>query len=198
MAINRRLENANCKGIYAIVNMIDGKIYIGSASLLRKRRNLHLLMLRRGNHDNVYLQRAWNKYGEINFEFFILERCDELLVREQYFMDSLNPEYNMLKIAYRTTGIKRRPETCKKISEALSGRQLSNEHRKAISYAKKGITCTSGKRITPIKQYTLNGEFMMEYPSIADAARVTKGNAKAIQECLSGRNKTSNNFKWGY
>jgi hypothetical protein len=49
----------------------------------------HLIALRAQKHINKYLQRAWNKYGECNFEFSIIEQIDEgLLEREQYWLDN--------------------------------------------------------------------------------------------------------------
>ena len=53
----------------------------------------------------------------------ILEYCDKsvLLEREQYYLDSLNPPYNILKLAGSSSGFKLSEETKKKISKALKG-----------------------------------------------------------------------------
>src|SRR5215216_6770850 len=76
-------------GIYQIRCIPTGKIYVGSAVNLRKRQRDHINSLRRGNHENTYLQRAWNKYGEANFDFTILEFVDasDLLYTEQVWID---------------------------------------------------------------------------------------------------------------
>lgn len=52
----------------------------------------HRLALRRGYHQNNYLQAAWNKYGEKNFDYSILEITNEekLLDAEQKWIDSTN------------------------------------------------------------------------------------------------------------
>ena len=47
----------------------------------------------------MYLQRAYNKYGKDAFSFEIIEICtfDSLLLREQFYLDTLNPEFNIGK-----------------------------------------------------------------------------------------------------
>jgi group I intron endonuclease len=47
------------------------------------------------------INNALLKYGYSNFTLEILEYCDpsEAISREQYYLDSLNPEYNILLTA---------------------------------------------------------------------------------------------------
>lgn len=54
-------------GIYAFLNLITGMFYIGSAKNFYKRYHVHKSLLINNKHDNSYLQRAWNKYGQIKF-----------------------------------------------------------------------------------------------------------------------------------
>lgn len=56
-------------GIYAIVNSLDNKKYIGSTGTLRKRFRQHYAALVKGTHANCHLQRAVNKYGIDKFYF---------------------------------------------------------------------------------------------------------------------------------
>jgi group I intron endonuclease len=83
-------------GIYKIRNIINDKIYIGSAKDIKKRWRRHKCGLRGNKHENVLLQRSWNKYGEKNFVFEVVEICEirELLDLEQKYLD-LNPQYNI-------------------------------------------------------------------------------------------------------
>ena len=78
-------------GVYSIVNKLNNKQYIGSTSeSFRKRWNLHKYHLRNNKHKNSHLQYSWNKYGEENFEFIILEKCDDknkVLEIEQLYID---------------------------------------------------------------------------------------------------------------
>lgn len=60
-------------GIYLIRNVINDKIYIGSTSNLKIRRNKHISDLKNNKHHSYHLQKAYNKYGESNFQFIIIE-----------------------------------------------------------------------------------------------------------------------------
>ena len=73
--------------------------------------------------NSLIISRALIKYGYSNFSVTILEYCDisDLLVREQYYFDNLNPEYNILKLAGSSKGFKHSEETKAKISKSLKG-----------------------------------------------------------------------------
>jgi group I intron endonuclease len=77
-------------GIYQIRCVPTGKIYVGSAVNLRKRWQQHKSRLRIGKHVNRYLQAAWDKYGQEQFAFAVLEFIDVtyLLQAEQEWMVS--------------------------------------------------------------------------------------------------------------
>ena len=79
-------------GIYIITNKINNKVYIGQSVDIRTRWWNHRCELNRNNHYNRHLQGAWNKYGEDNFDFSILEECtqDDLNNREVYWIDKYN------------------------------------------------------------------------------------------------------------
>ncbi|MCR4299295.1 MAG: GIY-YIG nuclease family protein, partial [Gallionella sp.] len=64
-------------GIYKIEHTTSGKVYIGSAADLVKRFSTHRVALRKSKHPNSKLQRAWNKYGEAEFMFSIIEPVEE-------------------------------------------------------------------------------------------------------------------------
>jgi group I intron endonuclease len=78
-------------GIYKIVSKINNKFYIGSAKDINKRWKRHIRDLKNKRHINQHLQRCYDKYGEDNFSFEIVEICnkEELLIKEQYYLDSL-------------------------------------------------------------------------------------------------------------
>jgi len=76
--------------IYKIRNVVNGNFYIGSTVDSRKRFWAHRKELRAGLHVCVYLQRAWNKYGEDCFKFEIIEQLNdkaELFPAEQKWLD---------------------------------------------------------------------------------------------------------------
>jgi len=88
-------------GIYQIRNLINNKIYVGSAKDLSHRRRCHFSMLLHNKHSNKHLQSAYNMYGKENLVFEELITCDPsmCLWYEQQFLDQWNPEYNIYKIA---------------------------------------------------------------------------------------------------
>ncbi|MHA1215696.1 MAG: GIY-YIG nuclease family protein [Candidatus Hodarchaeales archaeon] len=65
-------------GIYCIENIINKKIYIGQSKNVEKRLKEHKTLLRTNKHHNSHLQHSYNKYGEENFSFCILEKTDDL------------------------------------------------------------------------------------------------------------------------
>lgn len=94
---------ANDGGIYKIVNVVNQKLYIGSAAVFKNRKQQHLCSLRKGTHHNKYLQSDFLQYGEVAFEFHVLEVVDDshmnrLLVEQTYidkFFDKQNMCYNV-------------------------------------------------------------------------------------------------------
>ena len=119
-------------GIYQIMNTVNGKRYIGSAMNFHIRWKRHLNYLNKNKHHSIKLQRAWNKYGEDAFEFIILLKCakEELIIKEQSFIDWLKPEYNVCKQAGSPAGIIFTDERKLKISVALTGNKnaIGNTH----------------------------------------------------------------------
>jgi group I intron endonuclease len=87
-------------GIYKITNKIDNKVYIGSSLNISSRHYKHFWLLRKNSHDNNYLQNSFNKFGEHNFVFEIVEFCDksELIERENYYINNFNS--NSLEFGY--------------------------------------------------------------------------------------------------
>lgn len=78
------------QGIYGIVNIIDGKKYIGSSNNVTRRWREHRKALYEGTHWNTHLQNAWNKYGDKAFLFTMVEEIKEinaLSIREQYWIE---------------------------------------------------------------------------------------------------------------
>ncbi|KAF3937050.1 hypothetical protein ABW19_dt0203323 [Dactylella cylindrospora] len=100
----------------------------------------------------MLINKALIKYGYSQFSLEILEYCKpkECLEREQYYIDFLKPEYNILKVAGSLLGFKHleatkaimkgrkvSAETRAKLSEANTGKTRSTETRQKISAAMK-------------------------------------------------------------
>lgn len=109
--------------IYAIINSLTGKSYVGSTKNYGARSYTHLSMLRRGTHHAVHLQRAWGTHGGEVFWWVVLEdvaALSDLIEREQYWIDRLDSYkngYNCAPIAGRpvSAGKPHTPETIAKM-----------------------------------------------------------------------------------
>jgi group I intron endonuclease len=131
-------------GIYAIINFITGDAYVGSSKDIHVRWKKHLTQLHSNKHHNVYLQRAWNKYGSPAFIWKILKevKIDALLENEQYFLDNENNLYNIGKTASGGDNISNHPhkdEIISKIKKSLNKKiqSMSNAERK-LRFGQKG------------------------------------------------------------
>lgn len=172
--------------IYKITNIINNKIYIGSASYFDKRIGTHISRLRRNKHDNKYLQSAYNKYGEINFTFSILEETTKelLLVKEQNYLDfykSYNREigYNLVKIAGSNTGYKMSEEAKEKIGNFWRGKKFSKER---INNIRTSRTIEQGK---PILVFDKDMNLLFSFPSISETSRQLNISISAISKQCS-------------
>lgn len=77
-------------GIYMIKNKETGQIYIGQSKNVKSRYRGHKSSLKNNCHTNDHLQKSWNKYGESNFIFKIIENTDEqrLNERERFWIEN--------------------------------------------------------------------------------------------------------------
>ena len=140
-------------GIYQIRNMINNHIYIGSSKNIYGRVKEHNDSLYNGNHHNLYLQRAFNKYGCDNFTYEILILCDidMLLLYEQRFIDGWKPAYNISHIAGKVEWTKELRDVVANTSRGNKNRlgkkcPLSDETRRRMSLAQMGNTKTRGQK----------------------------------------------------
>lgn len=117
------------------MNNLNGKTYVGSAINLSKRLGSYFNE-KELNKNPRPIQDALLKYGHLNFTLEILEYCSKakLLEREQFYLDLLIPDYNILKYAYSLLGFKHSEETLEK----LKTRIVSPEHKEILSSIHKG------------------------------------------------------------
>lgn len=128
--MNTILKNLQFKcGIYIFTNLENGKRYIGSSKNLYSRLHEHVHNLNSGKAHNKHFQSAWNKYGEENFVYGILEYCPEenQFVREQYYLDFMQPEYNKSGNVVANIGASPTKEVRAKISQTLKTKYASGE-----------------------------------------------------------------------
>ena len=95
------MTNKKISGIYKIYNRVNNKIYVGSSNDISRRWCHHRTLLKRNKHHNIYLQRAYNKYGIDAFEYSIILKCSQQTLLEQekntiIYLDTLAPNgYNI-------------------------------------------------------------------------------------------------------
>jgi len=105
----------NGPAIYVVKCLANNKAYVGSTKALRKRFETHCTRLRGDRSHSPVLQASWNKYGEQNFSFKVLEVHEDtskLLEREQFWMNVIHPELNSKPFAANSSGMKM-PESAK-------------------------------------------------------------------------------------
>lgn len=98
------LSTKNKSGIYFI--NINKNLYIGSACNIYQRLHNHKSQLLNNNHKNIILQRSYNKYNSLYFGVLKFVEKNNLIEEEQFFINSLNPKYNIRKEAKSNYGLK--------------------------------------------------------------------------------------------
>lgn len=175
-------KSFKCSGIYYLNNKFNNKLYIGSSKNIRTRIYNHKNKLKYNKHNNPYLQNVVNKYGLDCFNIGILEKCDEknLLIKEQYYLDNMKPEYNLtLKVE-------------RNILSKESRLKQSTTRKKRI---KSGEIQLTGKKV--IYVYNIDGTFKISYNSIGDACKDLNIKCRGcISRALKSSKKYSNGFLW--
>jgi group I intron endonuclease len=118
--------------IYKIENTLNGKVYIGQTiQSPSKRMWSHFSTLRKGIHKNQHLQNSFNKYGEPNFKFTVLnyatnkETLDKLESNYIKKYNSVNKNLGYNKSLGGANG-KQSLETRKKRSKMMMGENNPN------------------------------------------------------------------------
>lgn len=157
------------------------------------------------------IHNALLKYGYSNFTLDILEYCEDvdLILREQFYLDLLKPEYNILQQAGSSLGFKHSDETLeffkkdRKLSEearnnlslAATGRILTEKDKIKISDSRKGIKLSDETRANmkaariflvgvPVTVKNLTTLEVKEYTNITEAAAAIGVSRTAVNKAL--------------
>lgn len=174
-------------GVYKITNLINNKAYIGSSINVYNRKHTHINKLKNNNHHCKHLQNAYNKYGKDNFLFEIIEYCENITEREQYYIDLIKPEYNKRLVAQNNKGLIVSNQTKKKISDTLK----ENYKNGLIAY-------NQSHRQKEVEQYDLQGNYIRTFKNPKDAELYIGAILGKISSCCNLKNGVVKGFQWKY
>ena len=185
------------KGIYQIMSRATNRIYIGSSADITKRWNIHRSELKLNKHHSIILQRHANKYGLDDLVFSIVEECSEdiLISREQYYLDSLTPYFNIRKTADSNKGIKRTEETKRKLRAFNLGKKMSDETKAKMALRMKGNKITKGMSAKNSKKVICKKTGVV-FNKIQDAADYLGLKRTTLNAQLNGQNKNQTTLKY--
>lgn len=169
-----------CSGVYAIVNMKNWFVYVGSVGKqgIRARILSHLGQLKHKKHHSWKLQRAWNHSQPSDFKVFVLAECEvesaraieqALLnyIKDHYWNYTYNVSLDVRICKLTTEDAKRKAETSRNPSIMFSH---NTSGYRGVSRYKKTLWCAYinryGKRYH-IGYYSTPEEASQAYMSIA-------------------------------
>lgn len=191
-------------GIYRIRNVATEKCYIGSSKNIRSRELEHWRMLKKNIHHSRALQNVYNKYGRNSFVFEILEEVDtaNLIAREQHYLDTMKPAYNIRKTAApQRVNYAHNSDSRLKMSVARKGKSYHTKEQidkiKQVHRGKNVTKQTRMKRARAVLQLdTVTGNIVAEYYSLQEAYRITGINN--IAGVVRGYQKKAGGYYWKY
>jgi len=128
-------------GVYKIQSKTTLDMYIGSSLNYDMRRWRHLHHFRQGNHPNGNIRNHVALYGIDDLFFEVIEEVTDkemLFNREQYYLDTLRPTFNLHPNAASALGMKHSEQTRKRKSEEVKA-SMTEEKRIYLSTLRKGI-----------------------------------------------------------
>nr|QDG01229.1 GIY-YIG endonuclease [Scytalidium sp.] len=203
-------ENKNKAVVYRWTNNVNQKTYIGSSVNFSVRLYKYYSVKHLMKH-NTAIHNALLKYGHSNFTLDIIEYCEGVdpIIREQYYLDLLRPEYNILEQAGSSLGFKHSEETLeffknnRKVSEetrknlslAATGRILTEEDKKKISSSRQGIKLSDETRAkisaaaislkgVPVIIKNIITLEVIEYTSLTEVAKAIGVSRTAVKKAI--------------
>lgn len=157
-------------------------------------------MYKRGfacNKKGRLLSAHFDTEGYLSKTFKVRENKKQLKISRlvaQLFVDGWDESLDVNHIDfdkgnnyYKNLNYKTKPDNTK--YSAYAGRFSGNaNHFKSRGWREKNITI----------QYDLNGNYIKEYDSLADAAKGVNGNKGMISRAIVGRSNTAYGYKWAY
>ena len=187
-------------GVYCLVNLINGHIYIGSSVNLAVRMSnyLNTTYLKNRKNNNMPIIQALLKYGQENFAILIVEYVDieNLSVRETFYITHFLPYYNVLKQGYSSLGYKHTEATKKLLSELAQNKVHSDKTKSLISKALVGennpfynkshsmdakLRMIEANSAYPVYIYNSLNKLLVIFPSVKTLAKLINSNHSTIK-----------------
>jgi len=201
------MNKLNC-GVYCIKQKSTNRVYIGSSVALKNRITTHKRHLKQGIHHSIFLQRAYDKYGVDDFDFYTVLYCDNdnALYYEQLLIDSYNAHhkkggFNISPTAGSRLGIPNHnkggtisEEQKIKISIANKGKQSWKKGKTMSDYEKqKLIAANTGRKGWNIglKTGPRSEETKKKLSDANKGKKATEATKEKISEALKGVNTWS-------
>ena len=200
-------------GVYCLVNLINGHIYIGSSVNLAVRMSnyLNTTYLKNRKNNNMPIIQALLKYGQENFAILIVEYVDieNLSVRETFYITHFLPYYNVLKQGYSSLGYKHTEATKKLLSELAQNKVHSEKTKSLISKALVGennpfynkshsmdakLRMIEANSAYPVYIYNSFKKLLVIFPSVKTLANLINSNHATIVSYI--KNKTLFRGEW--
>jgi len=204
------MKTTNVSGIYVISNLIDDRVYVGSAVSLAHRKGTHYFQLKNNKHCNSHLQNFVNKYGLEKLRFNIVELCDkeDLIKREQFWFTKFEYKFNIALFAGSTLGRVYSEATKNKISNSLKNAGLkgiqkseetknamrkpkSDKHKENIKKAQKAV-------IKTVYQYDLEMNLINTFESISLASKSLNIDRQQISANCNNRQKSCKGYNFKF
>lgn len=209
--------------IYKITNRINGKIYIGKTEFsIEKRFKEHCKDAFRERNEKRPLYAAMRKYGIKNFFIELIEETNNPIEREVFWIEYFGSfkngynatlggdgkkylDYDTICATYeKVQNVKKTAELCNCSTDSVTN--ILNQRNIPIKNSSEIIKKEYGKII---HQYTLSGDYVQTFATLADAATWLKENnytqAKDlrgifthIRDCANGKRKTAYKFTWKF
>lgn len=182
-------DNRKKVGVYLWINNVNGNKYVGSSVSLSVRMYTYY-SLRSLSKSNRLIDRALLKYGFSKFSLYILEYCtsENVIEREQYYLDAIKPEYNLVEKAGSTLGYKHTEDTLTKMRNFV----LSDEvkERKASST----VNASIANRV-PIIVENIKTNEKLEYVSMTEASKFLGVHRNAVSQAISNNRLISKTYR---
>ena len=170
-------------GIYLIINLVNGKMYVGSAITGRMPMRFHKHLY--GLQGSKLVAAAVQKYGLSNFAFVVLDTVPSvvtsednkvLLEMENHYLQLLLPEYNIVPQAGNTYGVTHTEAT--KLQMRVN---YSSERREAIG------SLNRGKKLSPATVERIRGAALARPPVSSDTRANVSANSAVANLYLISR-----------